>query len=155
MKNCFLLTLIVFCTTISWSQVTNYQGKVVDKSGKPLEKVLIFQGYKKLATTNNKGIYNLTSQQFQKEKSLEFFLENYQLQELELPKKTVDGKIETVILQPLEFDLSEVVIKKQIAKASALRTLKDLEGTTTSVLMCWAILKVITRHRLRRYRKFK
>ncbi|MBS9767893.1 MAG: TonB-dependent receptor [Flavobacteriaceae bacterium] len=129
MKKCLSILISVLFVAVSWSQTLNYQGKVVDSSGKPLAKVLVSQGYKKVAETDENGTYTIAVATLDTDKRLAFFLENYQLVEVKLSKKR---NLETVVLYPLEFNLSEVVIKKQNAKASALRTLKDVEGTTVN-----------------------
>ncbi len=132
MKKCLSILIGVFFVAVSWAQTLNYQGKVVDKLGKPLANVIVSKGYKKLAETDSKGIYSFIIDKRKKTETIEFFLENYQLGALALPLNSQNTQLQTVILQPLEFNLSEVVVKKRIAKVKNLRTLKDVEGTTVN-----------------------
>lgn len=132
MKPYLLLLVSLFFVSTALAEGKNYQGKVVDKSGKPLANVLILQGHNKLVTTNKNGIFVLSAKQFQAGGKIEFFLEDYQLNELELPREINSEKMPIVVLLPLEISLSEVFVKRDIQKIKDYRTLKDVEGTTVN-----------------------
>ncbi len=125
----FYLIISLFVGLISWGQNIALQGKVIDKNGKPLANVMVLQNYVKLTETNEKGLFLLTNQQFKPTKNVEFFLDNYQLKEIKLNKTQ---SIQTITLNDLSYNLSEVVIKKRYARFKNLRTLKDVEGTTVN-----------------------
>lgn len=102
-----------------------YKGKVIDiNTKKPIDKAEIYVENKGLiATTNTNGDFEFTS--LKAELKLTFFSLEYKI----LERKVITKKHHLFFLQPLTEQLSEVVISNHQQKVTALRRLKQIEGT--------------------------
>ncbi len=119
------LTLIfIFITTAVFSQY-NYKGKVVDAyTKKPISKTEIYiKNNSLVATTNANGIFEFTASK--EPLTLTFFSLEYKILDQLITAKNPH----TIQLQPLTEELNEIVITNRQKKITALRRLKQVEGT--------------------------
>lgn len=123
MKKQFIL-IFMFITTVVFSQY-NYKVKVVDVyTQKPISKTEIYiKNGGLIAITNAKGIFEFTTSK--KQLTLTFFSLEYKILDQLVTYK--DSHI--IYLQPLTEMLNEIVIINRQKKITALRRLKQVEGT--------------------------
>jgi Fe(3+) dicitrate transport protein len=102
-------------------------GTVTSESGKPINKVFIYneQGGL-LAETNVVGKFQFTTKKDQL--SLLFYSENYKLKELILDTRQAENL--SIVLNEFTEELTEIAIKARRARVFKLKRLKDVEGTS-------------------------
>ncbi len=133
MKRLFIIILFLLNAILIVSQINSaFTAKVTDNNNKPLADVLVLNGNKILAETNGQGVFFLSKQQIKNVKKLQLFIENYEIQRIDLNTQLSVNKNITIKLKPLEYTLSEVVIRNRNAAINDLRTLKDVEDMTVN-----------------------
>ena len=120
--------LSIFCLfSISLAAQQKVSGKVTSaENNKPIANVDIYdQGSGKLATTNESGYYEFTTEE--KQLKIIFFSFEYEVFEKHLSVK--ENTIVNVALKPLGEQLSEVELNVRKTKIFAIKRLKDVEET--------------------------
>ncbi len=112
----------------------DYKGKVVDDKNTPLPNVLVLYKDKTLATTDGKGAFRIEQKVLKGVQKLWLFLENYKPKEIVLPMlQGNDSQTKVIVLEPLAYTLSEVVIRNRNVAINDLRTLRDVEDMSINI----------------------
>ncbi len=109
----------------------NYSGKVVDNKNNPLPNVLVLNGNEILTVSDSKGEFLIEKKALKNVKKLLLFLENYKTKEVLLQHAETQSKI--IILEPIAYTLSEVVIRNRNVAINDLRTLRDVEEMSINI----------------------
>lgn len=122
----FFTCVFVFLFFSMFAQ-NKVSGTVTSESGKPINKVFIYneQGGL-LAETNVVGKFQFTTKKDQL--SLLFYSENYKLKELILDTRQAENL--SIVLNEFTEELTEIAIKARRARVFKLKRLKDVEGTS-------------------------
>ncbi len=129
-------SILLFLLTLLFAPVysqTEYIGQVTDSLGRGLPNVSVFSYEKaQLATSNRKGIFRIAKNKLTKGEELIFFLENYSAKSVVLDDKWLNKTRWKIVLTPLFYNLSEVVIRKKRQEQRNFRTLRHIEGMTVN-----------------------
>ncbi len=119
---CFPLALL--------SQSLSYKGVVKDRTQKALRNVWILHKGVKITQTDKNGFFSISEKQLKAGATIDFFLENYATTDRKVHFSQKKGEVEKVILSSWSYNLPDVVVQQNIAKAKVFRRLQDVEETT-------------------------
>ncbi len=129
-KRVFFLIILFFHVVCGVGQIShNYTAKVVDSQKKPLNNVAVFLKDKKVTTADSKGVFSLTYKQIKSISRIQLYKEKYRVKTIKFPVSNLQKK-HLIVLEKLEYQLSEVVIRKENTQLRNFRTLRDVEGMT-------------------------
>lgn len=119
---CFSLCFSVF--TVAQTQLI--QGEVTDDGGHPLNDVSVVNKHLQvIAKSNKKGMFIIDLSKVILDDELTFFLTGYQTLHRSISKGEKKIKI---VLHPLKYHLSEVVVREKHKRNENFRRLRDVEG---------------------------
>ncbi len=131
MKQFFSITTLLFCFVSLWGQSNAfYTAKVLNENNQPIPQVAVVANNQEITQTNKKGYFSLSEQQVRKLKTVLLFSPQYKTKKIVLPTDFNKKTSEVIVLEPLEYELSEVAISTDNWQSKNYRTLREVEGTT-------------------------
>ncbi len=133
MKKIYFSIVLQFVLVVAFSQNAEYyKARVVDEKNNPLPNVLVLNQNSTMAITGKDGVFKISRKALKNVKTLQLFIENHKIKVISAPFISSKNSIADIALEPLEYSLSEVVIRNRNAAINDLRNLRDLEGTTVN-----------------------